>query len=122
MPANNIRAFTNDELKALNDKYKISYIEKQRLILVENASCKRKTFHSIGSFGINSKNNPKRKVVFSDYVVKLWIDFQADERLKSRTLFDVQNAYAKLRLMYQPTTKQKIIELLTKGFFGIKKL
>lgn len=123
MPANNARAMSKDELHALNDKYKISYQSDKELILVELSTCARKTFHWAGkSFSLNSKQNPKRKIVFSETVVKMWQKFQLDDRHKMHTIFDVQNAVVMLKLMYQPVTEQKVIELLRKGFDGIKKL
>lgn len=123
MPANNIKAFTDDELQQLNDKYKVTYSPHANTILVELSTCKRKTTHTAGQpFAIRSKQNPRRKIGFGISVVTMWQEFQDDERMKKYTIFDVQNAFTKLKLMYQPTTKQKVIELLTKGFFGIKRI
>ena len=123
MPANNARVMSDELLKAFNDKYSVVYNPRTNELVVSLKKWKRSTSHDAEQpFFINSRSNPKRKVCFSSEVVSMFKVFQQDDKLKHISIFDMQNAANKLRVMYQRVTKEKVIELCTKGFSGIKRI
>lgn len=112
---------SNVLLKQIKSKYVISYDKENDLVLVGLSTCKRVTKHQPTSFIINSKK-PKRKFCFSEPVVKMWIEFQLDDKTKDISLFDVQNASTALKVMYQKITKENVIKLIKEKFDGITKI
>ena len=123
MPANNSRVMSDELLKMFNDKYAIVYNPQTNELIVSLKKWKRSTTHDADKpFFINSRVNPKRKVCFSFDIVSMFKDFQQNDKLKHISLFDMQNAANKLRVMYQRVSKEKVIELCVKGFAGIKRI
>lgn len=55
-------------------------------------------------------------------VIEIWKELSQEKKYSYATIFDIQNAATTLKVMYQPITKQKIIELLKHKFDGIKKV
>lgn len=123
MPANNCKIMTDAMLKQFNDKYSIVYKAETDQFIVSLKSWNRSSIHDASEkFSINSKKNPKRKIVFASVAIDIFKELQSDDKTKHISIFDVQNAVNKLKVMYQKITKQKILELCMKGFSGIKKI
>lgn len=123
MPANNSRVLSDDMLEQLKNKYSIVYNVENNTLTVSLKTWNRSTVHDADAFfHINSKSKPKRKVVFGALAIDIFKELQQDDKTKHITLFDVQNAVNKLKVMYQKITKQKVVELCMKGFDGIKRI
>lgn len=123
MPANNSRVMSDELLKQFNDKYSVVYNPQTNELIVSLKKRKRSTSHDAERpLFISSRSKPKRKVCFSADVVLMFKEFQQDDKLKHISIFDMQNAANKLRVMYQRVSKEKVIELCIKGFAGIKRI
>lgn len=123
MPANNSKVMSDEILEALNNKYSIVYNAENNTLIVSLKTWKRSTVHNADDFfHINSKVNPKRRVIFSKTAIDIFKELQQNDKTKHITLFDVQNAANKLKVMYQKVTQQKVVELCMKGFDGIKRI
>ena len=122
MPANNSRVLSRQQLKQFNDKYKVTYDADTNSIIVNIASTARTTRHDADKpFHINAKCL-KRKVCFDMTIIEIWKELTQDKKTANITIFDVKNAVTTLKVMYQPITKQKILELYKHNFEGIKKV
>lgn len=122
MPANNSKVMSQPLLQKLNMKYIIKYDKDNDAIVVSLSTCKRVTIHDANRpFHINAKKY-KRKICFNMTVIDIWKELSEEKKYSIYTIFDVQNAATTLKVMYQPITKQKIIELLKHKFEGIKKV
>lgn len=122
MPANNSKIMSQQMLQKLNMKYVIKYDSEKDKIVVSLSTCKRVTIHDADKpFHINAKKY-RRKVCFNMTVIEIWKELSQEKKYSYATIFDVQNAATTLKVMYQPITKQKIIELLKHKFDGIKKV
>lgn len=122
MPANNSKIINSELLQKLNMKYRIMYDKEKDIILVTLSTCKRITVHDANKpFHINAKKYG-RKICFNMTVIDIWKDIIQNKKTSHITLFDVQNAATMLKVMYQPITKDKIVNLLKNKFTGIKKI
>ena len=122
MPANNYRVLSQNILSKLNSKYIIKYDKDANNIVVSLSTCRRVTVHDANKpFHINAKSL-KKKVCFNMTVIDIWKELSQERKYSIYTIFDVQNAANLLKVMYQPITKQKIIEQLKHKFEGIKKV
>lgn len=122
MPANNSKVMSQQMLHKLNSKYVIKFDKESDTIVVALSTCKRETVHDANKpFHINAKTF-KRKVCFNMTVIDIWKELSQEKKTSMYTIFDVQNAATLLKVMYQPVTKQKILEQLKHKFEGIKRV
>lgn len=121
MPANNSKVMSSKILRQLNEKYIVKYDDVEDKIVVTLSTCKRITVHDSNKpFHINAKKI--RKVCFNMTVIDIWKELTKEKKYALYTIFDVQNAATLLKVLYQPITKQKILEQLKHKFEGIKKV
>ena len=122
MPDNNRKALDDMTLYKLKAMYTIEYDEPSNSIVVGLTTCKRKTSHPADKqFCINCKKL-KKKIVFSLLAIEFFKEFSKDKKMNKYTLFDVNNAINKLKIMYQKPDRDNVSNLLRNDFRGIKKL
>ena len=122
MTANNSKVLSEQMLRRLNATYRITYDKDRDVAIVGLTTCARKTEHDASQpFHINAKKF-KRKVCFSPTMIEIWKELIAEKKTANVTLFDVHTAVTTLRVMYQPITKAKVVEMLKQNFNGIKRV
>lgn len=122
MPDNNRKTIDGVTLSKLNAMYYFEYDAKNDVIITKLSTCKRTTVHDASqSFHINAKRIG-RKVVFSTTAINIWKSFCVDGKLNRYSLFDIQNAVNKLKIMYQEPTRKSVLNLLLSDFHGITRL
>ena len=122
MPDNNRKILTKKILDELNQKYVITYNEATTEINVGFRTSKRVTIHSSNAPFFILNKTLKKKVVFSLDAINIWKDFQKDSKMSKYTLFDVNNAVNKLKIMYLPAESWRVKEVLENDFSGIKRI
>lgn len=122
MAGNNSKVMSSVLLKKFNNTYTVTYDSENNNIVVGLTTCKRITVHDASKpFHINAKKF-HRKVCFDTFIIELWKELQLEDSTKDITIFDVKNSVTIMKVTYQKITKQKVIELVRKGFNQIKKL
>lgn len=122
MPDNNRKVLSDFEIEKLEAAYFFTFDAEANMIYTNLTSCKKITAHDADkSFHINARKL-KHKIVFSLDAIKLWIDFQQTEKFKKYSLFKVNNTVNMLKSMYQPITRENVVELLKNDFRGIKRI
>ena len=122
MPDNNRKVLSERMIIALEQMYSFDYDETTNEIITKLSTCKKQTRHSLDkAFPLNVKSL-RKKIVFSAEVLQMWKDFRTDKKLSKFSLFAVNNAIAKLKVMYQKQDKEHVAKLLLTDFNGIRKL
>lgn len=120
MPANNNKIIPRDLLCKLNQMYSFTYDREMNEIIVKTTSSIRETRHSAATiFRINARKFG-RVVHFNPEIIELWIKINDEIPAKKYSLFDVYNAFFKLRRIYQKANFTNIKKMLQDDFFGVK--
>lgn len=120
MPDNHRKALSDIAVQKLDNIYYFEYDKERNIITTRLTTCKKATEHDASKpFHINAKKLG-RKVVFSMDAINIWKGFQNDKKLCKFTLFQVNNAVNKLKIMYQIPDRYNVSEMLKTQFSGIK--
>lgn len=116
MPDNHRIALTDQLVRELEDHYYFVYDEDTDEVITKTKFSSKETRHSAQhTFSVNAKKYGK-KVTFNKEVLDLWKNFRTNKTLSTYSLFAVNNAYSKLKIMYQqPDVKNMTTMLLSKN-------
>lgn len=120
---NNIKILTERLREQLNLKFRFEL--KDDKILVGTSTNRRITAHDANKpFHINSRENPKRKMIFSIDAINIWKRYLLTDEAKDKeichTLIDIQNAVNMLTITFQNITYDNVMSVLKRESQKIK--
>lgn len=122
MPDNNRKILSNKMIEELEQFYYFIYDKEKDTITTKIVGCERKAIHEGNKpFEINSKRF-RKKITFSVDCLNIWKQFQEDPKLSKYSLFEVNNTFNKLRIMYQQPDAEMVANMLKSNFSGIKRI
>lgn len=116
---NNAKLLSADEYKFYKDKYTFDLYNDN--VAVGLVGYNRLTLHPLTEkFFINGLINkkPYRKITFTPDAMAIWKELYLED--KNYNLVDVQQAVSKLRITFQPISKQNVLDIFNGKDIRIK--
>lgn len=120
MPDNNRKILSNYNLTMLELNSYFTYDPVRNVIITNFYNLQKTTEHPANKGFIMFSKKLGKKITFGIEAINIWIKFQSDENLSKYSLYTVNNAVNKLRIMYQPINESKVIDMLKSEFNGIQ--